>query len=387
MLTAMAFADAVIVAAGSSRRMGGVDKLSADLDGRSLLEWATTAMAAASSVRRVVLVAVADRGPELSAERWVRAMGATVVPGGDRRQDSVAAGVDRCDAEVVLVHDAARPFPSVVLIDAVANAARTNGAAIPVLAVVDSLKRIGPSGTAIAAERDGLLRAQTPQGARRETLATAFATLGATGQTFGDEASLLEAHGVDVATVPGEPTNLKVTEPGDLELARAIAALRSGPPRYATASDTHAFGPDDGLALGGITIPEAPRLSGHSDGDVVLHAIADAMLAAAGMADLGRQFPASDTSTKGVGSAELLRILVDRITDAGWRARSADVTILGARPHLGGRRLDAMRQAVADLLGLAVADVGVKASTGNLVGPEGAGSVITASALVAISRR
>ncbi|MEO7119064.1 MAG: 2-C-methyl-D-erythritol 4-phosphate cytidylyltransferase, partial [Candidatus Limnocylindrales bacterium] len=152
----MAFADAVIVAAGSSQRMGGVDKLSADLDGRSLLEWAATAMAAASSVRRVVVVTAADRVPALAAERWVRALEAIVVPGGARRQDSVAAGVEHCDAEVVLVHDGARPFPSVELVDAVAGAARAHGAAIPVLAVVDSLKRIEPSGDAATTERDGL---------------------------------------------------------------------------------------------------------------------------------------------------------------------------------------------------------------------------------------
>ncbi|MEO7118674.1 MAG: 2-C-methyl-D-erythritol 2,4-cyclodiphosphate synthase, partial [Candidatus Limnocylindrales bacterium] len=309
------------------------------------------------------------------------------VPGGARRQDSVAAGVQHCDAEVVLVHDGARPFPSVELVDAVAEAARVHGAAIPVLAVVDSLKRIEPSGDAATAERDGLFRAQTPQGARRETLVRAFAALDGSARDFGDEASILEAHGIGVVTVPGEPTNLKVTEPGDLALARAVATMRSGPPRYATASDTHPFGPDDGLALGGITIPEAARLSGHSDGDVVLHAVADAMLGAAGMPDLGRQFPASDMSTAGVASTELFSILVDRIAAAGWQARSADVTIIGARPHLGGRRLDAMRQAIADLLGLGLDDVGVKASTGNLVGPEGAGSVITAHALVAISRR
>lgn len=383
----MAFADAVIVAAGSSRRMGGVDKLTADLDGRSLLEWAATAMAAASSVRRVVVVTAADRVSALAAERWVQSLEAIVVPGGSRRQDSVAAGVEHCDAEVVLVHDGARPFPSVVLVDAVAEAARIHGAAIPVLAVVDSLKRIEPSGDAATAERDGLFRAQTPQGARRETLVRAFAALDGSARDFGDEASILEAHGIGVVTVPGEPTNLKVTEPGDLTLARAVATMRSGPPRYATASDTHPFGPDDGLALGGITIPEAARLSGHSDGDVVLHAVADAMLGAAGMPDLGRQFPASDASTAGVASTDLFNILVKRIAAAGWQASSADVTIIGARPHLGGRRLDAMRQAIADLLGLGLDDVGVKASTGNLVGPEGAGSVITAHALVAISRR
>ncbi len=383
----MAFADAVVVAAGSSSRFGGVDKLMVDLEGRPVLEWSVAALAVAPSVGRVVVVTAAERVATLAAAPWIRALDATVVAGGERRQDSVAAGVAACSEHVVLVHDGARPFVGIDVVEAVAAAARSHGAAIPILPVVDSLKRRSRDGTVVAVERAGLFRVQTPQGAHRRLLQDAYAALGNTERLFSDEASLLEAFDVPVTTVPGDPSNLKLTDPSDLDTAHAIAAQRVGPPRYGSASDTHPFGPDDGLALGGILMAEAPRLFGHSDGDVVLHAIADALLGAAALPDLGRQFPDTEVTTHGAESGELLRRLVERVATSGWRPGSVDVSVVGARPRLGAQRLDAMRDAIAGLLGLTVDRVGVKASTGNLSGPEGAGRVISASALVGLIRR
>jgi 2-C-methyl-D-erythritol 4-phosphate cytidylyltransferase/2-C-methyl-D-erythritol 2,4-cyclodiphosphate synthase len=382
-------ADAVIVAAGASRRMAGVDKLLEPLLGRPLLQWSVEAMAGAQSVGRVVVVARPERVAEFAALPWLDTV--TVVAGGERRSDSVRAGLAATSAEVVLVHDGARPLASAALADAVAAAAAEHGAAVPVLPVVDSLKRDAGATLGASVVRDGLLRTQTPQGARRELLLECFAAAGE--QAFSDEAALLESRGVAIATVAGEAANLKVTEPADLELVRAIAAGRAaGDPgatglHFGFGQDSHGFGPADGLWLGGVLIEDAPRLHGHSDGDVALHALATAVLAACGLGDLGRMFPASDPDTEGIDSSRLLGEVVERAAGAGWQVGRAQLALVGARPRLGGRWLEQMRARIGQLLGLSPDAVAVTASTGNLNGAEGAGRVISATALVGVHRR
>jgi 2-C-methyl-D-erythritol 4-phosphate cytidylyltransferase/2-C-methyl-D-erythritol 2,4-cyclodiphosphate synthase len=376
-----AFADAVIVAAGASSRMGGVDKIDAPILGRSMLSWSLDALAAAKTVRQLIVVAVPGRVEALATDARIARDRLTVIAGGAERSDSVRNGLAATDAEVVLVHDAARPLASPTLIDSVAHAAAEHGAAIPVVAVHDSLKRT--DGTAV--DRAGLWCAQTPQAARRELLERAFAA--AASATFTDEAALLESAGIAVATVPGEVANLKVTEPADLELVRAIAAGRAGEARIGFGSDSHPFGPGDGLRLGGIEIPEAPRLHGHSDGDVVLHAVTTAVLAAAGMGDIGRAFPADDPRTADAPSDDLLTEVIARLAQADLRPSSVSVGIVGARPGLGGDRLDAMRARIAGLVGLAEELVSVSASTGNLSGDEGAGRAISATAVASVVHR
>ncbi|MGH2407703.1 MAG: 2-C-methyl-D-erythritol 2,4-cyclodiphosphate synthase [Candidatus Limnocylindrales bacterium] len=385
---APAFADAVVVAAGASQRMNGTDKMTAIVAGRPLLAWTLDAVAAGSTVRRIVVVAAPELVAELSAKSWIRATAADVVAGGARRQESVAAGVAASDAEVVLVHDGARPLVSAALVDRVALAARASGAAIPVRAISESVKRVGDGLVVGTISRAGLATAQTPQGARRELLTAALAAHPATGAAeYTDEAALLEAAGVPVATVEGEADNLKVTEPGDLERAAALLEARWGPPRVGHGRDSHPFGPGAGLRLGGIEVAAAPRLYGHSDGDVALHAVADALLGATGSGDLGRLFPAGDPDTAGITSTRMLADIVTRLAEAGWRPRQVDLLIVAARPWLGGERLDAMRDVIAGLLDLDASSVSVRASSGNLDGPEGAGRSISATALVVVLRR
>lgn len=376
------FADAVIVAAGGSTRMGGVDKMAESLMGRSLLQWSVEQMAAAESVARTIVVARADQVANLTALPWLA--GSTILAGGERRSDSVRTGVEAATSDVVLVHDGARPLASSALADAVATAAAQHGAAVPVLPVVDSLKRDKGATLGESVERDGLVRAQTPQGARRQLLLEAMAA--AKDEAFSDEAALLESRGIAIATVPGEAQNIKVTLPEDLEMVRALA--RGGAAtRVGLGQDSHGFGPDMGLWLGGIQVEDAPRLYGHSDGDVVLHAIATAILSATGNGDLGRLFPASDKRTTGIASTDLLQEAVATATRSGWAVESVQVSLVGARPKLGGRRLDAMAQNVAGLLAVSAESVALNASTGNLSGDEGAGRVITATALVSLYRR
>jgi 2-C-methyl-D-erythritol 2,4-cyclodiphosphate synthase len=179
--------------------------------------------------------------------------------------------------------------------------------------------------------------------------------------------------------------NLKVTVPADLDRAEALLG-RDVAPRVGMGFDSHPFGPGEPLRLGGIEIAGAPRLHGHSDGDVALHAVADALLGAAALGDLGRLFPADRRTPLGIASRELLEAVVGRLAEAGWRPESIDLTITGSRPRLADQ-LEPMRGSIAGILGLPVEQVGVKASTGNLDGAEGAGRVLSATAVATIAPR
>ena len=381
-------ADVVIVAAGSSTRMAGVDKVTAPIAGRPLLAWTLDPFTADEAIGRIVVVVAPARVDELRSLPWVPAR-AAVVAGGERRQASVAAGVAELGRtgspadRVVLVHDAARPAIRPAVIRRVVEAAAEHGAAIPAVPVVETLKRVDDDGSiATTVDRRALWAAQTPQGVRLGILLEAWSRFPPDGpDVFTDEASLLEACTIPVHVVPGDPDNLKVTHPADI--GRAAAILAAGGARVGFGADSHPFGPAAGLALGGIVVADAPRLWGHSDGDVVLHAVADALLGAAGLGDLGRLFPADASTPRGVDSAELLGAVVERVRAAGWAPAGLDVTIVAARPRLGPR-LDAIRDRLATLTGLAAPAVNVKASTGNLSGDEGAGRSISAHAVATL---
>ena len=423
--------EAIVVAAGASRRMGGVDKLEAGLAGRSVLRWSVEALAA-GGVERIVIVSSMARVAAIAAAEWLPDSVVAVVAGGERRQDSVAAGfaalleldaeadahaVADADADaaanagaaasqpaarpdpVVLVHDGARPLVSPALVRAVAEAAADRGAAIPVLPVTETLKRLDGPRVGATVDRTSVVAAQTPQGVRRSLLARAYAAFPPDGpETWTDEASLLEACRIPVHAIDGEATNLKVTMPVDLQRAEAmltggLVPGREALPARLTApdaptagrvgfgTDSHPFGPEAPLALGGLRIEGVPRLAGHSDGDVALHAVADALMGAAGLGDLGRLFPADSRTPAGVDSRELLAAVVERVRAAGWRPANLDMTIVAARPRLA-HLLPEMAGAIAVILGMDTAAVNVKASTGNLGGPEGAGRRISASAIV-----
>lgn len=397
--------DVVVVAAGSSRRMGELDKLDAPLAGRPVLARTLAALAAAAGLDRLVLVASPERVAVLrSAARGpgsgdLPAALAAVVVGGARRQESVALGLaelDRLDADlgseltderVVLIHDGARPLVRPDLVASVAEAVRTHGAAVPLVPVVETLKRIDGDRVVATIDRERLAVAQTPQGATRGRLRVALAARDPWGpDEWTDEAALLESCSIPVHVVPGDPSNLKVTLPEDLARAEALLgpAGAIGPAvRVGIAHDSHPFGPGEPLALGGLEIAGAPRLAGHSDGDVALHAVADALLGAVGLGDLGRRFPAGPETPRGVASGRLVVAVVEEVRAAGYRPASVDVTIVGARPRLAGH-LPAMARAIAGLLGIPPERVSVKASTGNLAGDEGAGRAMSAQAVAVV---
>jgi 2-C-methyl-D-erythritol 4-phosphate cytidylyltransferase / 2-C-methyl-D-erythritol 2,4-cyclodiphosphate synthase len=390
--------DVVVVAAGGSARMGGTDKLEAMVGGRPLLAWTLQALTAAPCVGRIAVVTAPGKVAGLAAADWLAPAVSVVVAGGGRRQESVAAGVaalaDGPPDGVILVHDGARPLVTPELVERVAAAVAAHGAAVPVLPVAETLKRIEGDQIAGTVDREGLVAAQTPQGVRRDLLAQAYAAFPPDGSTtFTDEASLLEACRIAVHAIPGEASNLKVTLPDDLgRVATALAQRRcrggAGSPgetgsaavRVGFGDDAHPFGPGGPLALGGVTIEGAPRLHGHSDGDVALHAVCDALLGAAGLGDLGRIFPAGPDTPAGIASPRLVEECVRRVRAAGHRPSSVDLTIVAARPRLGPH-LAAMGAVIAALLDLPTDRVNVKASTGNLAGPEGAGRGISARAV------
>jgi 2-C-methyl-D-erythritol 4-phosphate cytidylyltransferase/2-C-methyl-D-erythritol 2,4-cyclodiphosphate synthase len=378
------YADVVVVAAGRSSRMGGLDKLDAVIGDRSVLQHAVDAVAVPGLVQRTIIVAPPDRVEDVAARAWVRERGCEVVGGGERRQDSVAAGVAAATSRVVLVHDGARPLVAASVVTAVAEAADRTGAAIPVLPSADALKRVDGDRVVGTVDRGDLVRAQTPQGARRELLLGALARH-AGGDAAADEAELLARDGIPVAIVPGDPTNVKVTHAADLDLVRRLQSPM--PTRIGRGWDSHPFGPADGLRIGGVTVEAAPRLHGHSDGDVVLHALCAALLGAAGLGDLGRLFPAGDPRTAGIDSALLVGDVVARLEQADLVASQIDVTIRGARPGLGAARLEAIRSRIGELVGIRREQVNVAAASANLSGDEGAGRVISADCLVVVTRR
>jgi 2-C-methyl-D-erythritol 4-phosphate cytidylyltransferase/2-C-methyl-D-erythritol 2,4-cyclodiphosphate synthase len=387
-------ADAIIVAAGASTRMGGTDKLLAMIDGRPLLAHTIEAIGVSEAVGSVVVVTTDERRGALVGGGWVDGLRTTFVDGGERRQDSVRAGFaalervapDRAGDRVVLVHDGARPIVDPSLVAEVIAATERVGAAVPVLPVSDTIKRVTGDRIEATVDRSDLVAAQTPQGVRRGLLREALASPLAADATWTDEAALLEACNIAVHAVPGDPANIKVTIRDDLDRVANLLAGSRAVRRTGIGQDSHPFGPGSPLRLGGIEIAGAPALHGHSDGDVALHALADALLGAAGSGDLGRLFPAGPSTPRGADSRELLAAVVARLAGDGWRPVSIDLTIVAARPRLGPR-LEAMRAAIAAILGAPIEAVNVKASTGNLDGAEGAGRAVSALAVATIEGR
>ena len=391
---------AILVAAGRSRRMGS-DKLWTDFWGRPTWRWSLDVLLAAPGAERIAIAVAPDAVDEFStalpsgaADRCL------VIPGGEARADSVIAGlwaltgVGYNDDTLVLVHDAARPAVTPELVEAVASAAAAGDwAVVPVVPVVDSLKRIRNGRVVAPVEREEVAAAQTPQAARLGDLRASIEEAHAWGRPITDDAGALAAAGVSVRTIEGDPANRKLTEPGDVVTMRALLAARatlvelpagSAAGRSAIGFDAHRLVEGRPMRLGGLDWPDEPRGPlGHSDGDAVLHAIVDAVFAAAGLGDVGTQFP-PDGESEGADSADLLAEAVARAGEAGWKPSSADVAIAVARPVVADRR-DELVARIAGLLGIAPAAVSVKGTTSDGLGFAGEGG-LAAWAVVSVER-
>jgi 2-C-methyl-D-erythritol 4-phosphate cytidylyltransferase/2-C-methyl-D-erythritol 2,4-cyclodiphosphate synthase len=370
----------VVVAAGTSRRFGS-DKLALRLGGRSVLQRAVGALRAAFP--EAPLAVVVRAGEEAAkASELAPFRPKAVVPGGAERQDSVRAGVKALGLPpeaIVVIHDAARPFVPREDVLRVVEAAARSGAAVLAAPVVDTVKQVGEDGRVLATlPREQLVRSLTPQAFRVALLLEVFRKAPAGHWT--DEAAALEHLGVPVVAVPGDPRNLKLTRPEDAQLLRGLF-----PPtvRVGQGVDVHPFAPGRPLMLGGVRIPWELGLAGHSDADVVLHAVADAIFGAAGEGDLGEHFPPGDPRWAGADSRTFVAFACERARAKGLAVGSCDVTVLAEKPRLAPHR-EAVRQSLAALLGVPEDAVGVKATTTERLGFLGRGEGIAALALVVL---
>ena len=308
--------------------------------------------------------------------------------GGATRQASVRAGLEALSGQspdIVLIHDAARPFVTAAVISRAIDAAGLTGAAVPAIAVTDTIKLIGDGGHVEATpERSRLRIAQTPQSFRFDVILDAHRRAAREGRDdFTDDAALAEWAGLTVATFEGDPANMKLTTPEDFvrEEARLGAAL--GDVRTGNGYDVHAFGDGDHLMICGVRVPHTRGFLAHSDGDVGLHALVDAILGALADGDIGSHFPPSDPQWKGAASHQFLKYAVDRVTARGGRIAHLDVTLICERPKIGQHR-DAMRARIAEITGLNLSRVAVKATTSERLGFTGREEGIAAMASATI---
>ncbi|HEX6463522.1 MAG TPA: 2-C-methyl-D-erythritol 4-phosphate cytidylyltransferase [Vicinamibacterales bacterium] len=373
---------AIIAAAGAGRRLGADrPKQLLDIGGRTMLEHSTSAFLGHPRVSDVIVVV-----PDAMV-----IPGARVVRGGPRRQDSVANGFDAVppDADVVLIHDAARPFVTADLIGRTIDAAATHGAAIAALQSRDTVKRVSRDGVITdTISRDEIYLAQTPQGFRRDVLAKAIA-VGRSGAEATDEAMLAERAGFKVHVVDGDPGNVKITTEDDLAAARSRTKKGGKPPRTGRAGtgyDLHRLVEGRSLVIGGITIPSTHGALGHSDADVVCHAATDAILGAAGLGDIGRHFPDTDPRWKDADSLALLGQAAAMVAQAGYEVGNLDVTVVLERPKIKDS-IDEMRARVARALGVDVSRVSIKGKTNEGVDAIGRGEAIAAHAVALVRSR
>jgi 2-C-methyl-D-erythritol 4-phosphate cytidylyltransferase/2-C-methyl-D-erythritol 2,4-cyclodiphosphate synthase len=310
------------------------------------------------------------------------------VPGGATRQASVLAGLERLVSTAprfVLVHDAARPFVDAALLNRAIASVRKSGASIPAISVTDTIKRVDGAGKIVAnIDRAELRAVQTPQAFTFELLLAAHRRAAVEKRNdFTDDAALMEWAGIPVATFEGSALNSKLTTPADFDRAAAYAGFEQGDVRTGTGYDVHAFTGGDHVTLGGIKIPHVKRLSGHSDADVLLHAITDAILGAVADGDIGHHFPPSDEKWRGADSSAFVQFAVERVRARGGMIAHIDGTLICEEPKIGPHR-DAMRAKIAEICGIEIGRVGVQATTNEGLGFIGRGEGIAAMATATI---
>ena len=367
---------AIIVAAGASRRMG-FDKLSYRLpDGRTVLETSCALFAAHPAVDELVLVAGGNR-PQCEAIAAACPKPCTVVQGGATRADSVRSGLAAAKGQLVAIHDAARPFASAEIITAALQAAAESGAAAPAVPVKDTIKIADQDGKVVATpDRATLYAVQTPQCFDRALYLQALeAVSGEKASLVTDDCSLFELAGLPVTLTAGDYANLKITTKEDLQKEKTM--------RIGHGYDVHRLVEDRKLILGGVEVPYEKGLLGHSDADVLLHAVIDAVLGAAALGDIGQHFPDTDPAYKGADSLALTREVAKIIAAHGYKVGNIDATILCQRPKLAPH-IPAMRQNIADAFGLPLDAVSVKATTEEHLGFTGEGLGIAAHTVALI---
>jgi 2-C-methyl-D-erythritol 4-phosphate cytidylyltransferase/2-C-methyl-D-erythritol 2,4-cyclodiphosphate synthase len=387
---------AIVAAGGRGARLGaGVPKQLLMIGGESILRRSVMLFAGHERIDEVVVVLPPDLAADVPADLQAPGRPLTIVAGGARRQDSVRNGFDavRGRADIIIIHDAARPFASADLISRTLDAAVESGAALAALGASDTVKltRTAGSGEHVVVERtvprERVYLAQTPQAFRAEILAAAVEA-GRGDAVATDEAALAEAAGFPVRVVAGEPTNVKITTMTDLRAAEAIAGGTGAPAatRVGTGYDLHRLVEGRPLVLGGVVVPSEKGLAGHSDADVLAHAITDAVLGAVARGDIGRHFPDTDPQWKGASSMAMLAHAVALAREAGFDVVNVDAVVVAERPKLAPH-LDAIRASVAAVLGVETARVSVKGKTNEGVDAIGRGEAMAVHAVVLLAGR
>lgn len=388
---------ALIPAAGRAARFNtdaaaSGNKIFAPLVGRPLLRWTVEAFAAHAAVDGIMVVA--QPGEVARCREALDGIDKllSIIPGGETRQASVAIGLYALGGapdDLVLVHDGARPLVTADTIDRCINGAREFGNAVAALPVADTLKAVDEQQTVErTVDREGLWAVQTPQAFPVAMLYEAHVAARDAGWTGTDEASLVEKFGDQpVHLVLGALDNLKVTRPDDLRLAEAVLRARReelvGQTRIGFGYDIHRLVAGRRLVLGGVEIPSPRGLDGHSDADVLLHALCDALLGAAGLPDIGNLFPNTDPAYEGISSFHLLRQVWERLQTAGYAVGNVDLTLIAESPKIAPH-VPQMRALIAQALGIEPARVGIKATTNEGLGSLGRGEGIAAHAVAAI---
>ena len=380
----MASVYAVVVAAGRGSRFGGsLPKQYLPLGGISVLRHAVNALAQHPLITNV-LVAIRSEDKTLFDNTLSGINVLPAVAGGATRQDSVRLGLEVLASyrpDLVLIHDGARPFPDPQLIDRVIDGLGQAPAAIPCLPLRDTIKRAEDGNIRKTIDRSTLWRAQTPQGFYFDAILAAHR--GAVGRNLPDDAAVAEAAGLVPLVVEGSEENLKVTTPEDLAAAERLIAYRQGDIRVGQGFDVHPFAPGDHLWICGVEIPHGMALAGHSDADVGLHALTDAVLGAIGAGDIGVHFPPGDPRWRGAASDQFLRHAAGLARARGGVVAAVDVTIICERPKISPHRA-AMIGRIAAILGIAADRVSVKATTTEKLGFTGRAEGIAAQAVATI---
>lgn len=375
---------AVIAAAGRGTRLGGpVPKQFLEVNGEPMLVRTLKRFSDAAEIDHIIVVTNEDYVEycEATAIRYGAGKAAAVVAGGAERQDSVRNALralsEKCpDTEYVLVHDGARPFVSPRLIRNVLEAASVSGAATACVPVKDSLRRMDDDGKySVGVDRSSYFSVQTPQGFRKEVLMKAYEKAFADGFYGTDDAVLAERAGYPVTLVEGDYGNIKITTKEDMPMEN----------RTGTGFDVHAFASGRKLVLGGVEIPYDRGLDGHSDADVLIHALMDALLGAAAMGDIGRHFPDTDEQYRGISSIVLLRQVGEKLSQAGYSIVNADVTVMAQAPKISPY-IDEMRRNIAGTLQIDEDRINIKGTTTERLGFVGRKEGIAAEAVCSICR-
>jgi len=371
---------AAVLAAGSGSRFGG-DKVMANLRGRPVWLWSYEAL---SGHPEVAGVGVIGSEAVIESARSLAPNALFVEPGGATRPESCLAAINAlpADADLVLIHDAARPIVDPGVVSRVIAAAARSGAAAPGIAVTDTIKRVTESGVETI-DRAELRAMQTPQAAKVSLLKKAFETEGAMQAT--DEMKLMEALGMTPEIVEGSVRGVKITLPEDLSAVSSwLGPIEK---RTGIGYDVHAFSQDPNrpMWLGGVEFDDRPGLEGHSDADALIHAVVDALLGAAALGDIGVHFPPADPQWKDAPSVTFLKHAAYLLNKEGWSVRNVDATVIAERPKIMARA-KIIRETLAQALGIDPSRVSVKATTNEKLGAIGRGEGVAAFATATIAQ-